>query len=507
MKSLNPCDIIHAIQKTKGGDFLEPQDVLNRAKQAFSKANAGLINKIKTIFTKKTPQSKFGSINFFTLAPVFVLGLLFFSLFYVQWSKPVQMYIDGSPAALVASEAEALAAIDLIKEEMSTKYSEEAKPHYEAKLSFSKSGVDAKATTATPEELAEVLCNQLKWSIAGTTIEVNKVQVAVLSSTVEAEQALEAVKKAYLPDENKVKVLEADFVEAIEVIKKEDVLIADLCSKEKAVQLLTTGKEKIEEYQLQEGDSLWTIARANDTTVEALQSANPHLGKTLQIGDVVKLAKAEPLVSVKQVVEAVKEENIPYDTVYEKDSNSYKGQQSVLKKGTEGKKEVTYQIAQINGVELERKVIAETVIAEPVDKIVKTGTKTIVASRGGGGSGILSWPLRGRINSAYGRRSRGQHTGIDIDANKGDPIYSASGGTIIKSAYSGGYGNCIMIDHGDGLVTLYAHLSKRNVTVGQKVGKNELIGLAGSTGNSTGAHLHFEVRVNGKFTNPMNYLN
>ena len=97
------------------------------------------------------------------------------------------------------------------------------------------------------------------------------------------------------------------------------------------------------------------------------------------------------------------------------------------------------------------------------------------------------------------------HQGIDIGAGTGTPIYAAESGTVFYSAWMGGYGNLILIDHGDGRVTAYAHQSRLAVS-GGPVGRGQLIGYVGSTGDSTGPHLHFEVRVNGVAVNPMQYL-
>ena len=128
-------------------------------------------------------------------------------------------------------------------------------------------------------------------------------------------------------------------------------------------------------------------------------------------------------------------------------------------------------------------------------------------------TGELYWPVPGhhRITSPFGYRIhpilkyRKLHTGVDIGAPNGTPVVSAASGTVIASRFMGGYGNCIMIDHG-GKVTVYGHLSSRAVSPGQSVSAGQTIGYVGSTGMSTGAHLHFEVRVNGAVQNPLNYL-
>ena len=110
------------------------------------------------------------------------------------------------------------------------------------------------------------------------------------------------------------------------------------------------------------------------------------------------------------------------------------------------------------------------------------------------------------ITSRFGSRSRGYHTGLDIATNTGTPIHAVASGTVICAGYQGGYGNLVIIDHGNGVQTYYAHCSKIYVSVGDTVETGDTISLVGSTGNSTGPHLHLEVRVNDEIKNPQNYL-
>jgi murein DD-endopeptidase MepM/ murein hydrolase activator NlpD len=123
------------------------------------------------------------------------------------------------------------------------------------------------------------------------------------------------------------------------------------------------------------------------------------------------------------------------------------------------------------------------------------------------------WAHLGKINNEFGYRrnpfgGRGYefHSGMDIDGNRGDLIAAPANGTVIKADWEGGYGNLIEIDHGNGLTTRYGHLSKVGVQVGDTVQRGQLIGLIGSTGRSTGPHLHYEVRLNDKPINPRRFL-
>ena len=133
------------------------------------------------------------------------------------------------------------------------------------------------------------------------------------------------------------------------------------------------------------------------------------------------------------------------------------------------------------------------------------------AQAGSTGSGAPSaagfiWPVNGPVVSGFGMRWGRMHEGIDIAAALGTAIHAAASGTVIHAGWLGGYGNLVVVDHGDGLATAYAHASAILVAVGQQVSQGDTLSLVGSTGNSSGPHLHFEVRVNGSAVDPLLYL-
>ncbi len=140
------------------------------------------------------------------------------------------------------------------------------------------------------------------------------------------------------------------------------------------------------------------------------------------------------------------------------------------------------------------------------------------AARGGGGTeassippppssgGQCRWPAAGRVTSEYGRRWGRLHAGIDIGAPTGTPIGAALAGTVIYAGWQSGYGNVVIVSHGGGLSTLYGHQSRLGASLGQAVSSGQVIGYVGSTGNSTGPHLHFETRYGGVARNPRGCL-
>ncbi len=163
---------------------------------------------------------------------------------------------------------------------------------------------------------------------------------------------------------------------------------------------------------------------------------------------------------------------------------------------------VEAQIAEIEGeiAQLEADSIA---IGEEIKRLARSD---------GDNPGFLQWPVSGSVSSGFGYRvhpisgSRKLHTGLDISAGSGTTIYAAGTGTVIWADWYGGYGRTVIVDHGGGLTTLYAHQSSINVSVGSSVNGTSVVGYVGSTGYSTGPHLHFETREWGSPVNPMNYL-
>ena len=154
-----------------------------------------------------------------------------------------------------------------------------------------------------------------------------------------------------------------------------------------------------------------------------------------------------------------------------------------------------------------RELIETSRQIEQMIKRIQSGDKNV-----GGSTGTMTWPAEGEITSPFGWRvhpifgTQRLHTGIDIGADYGDAIRAADGGVVIHSDWMGGYGNAVIIDHGNGISTLYAHNSQLLVSEGQTVAKGQTVARCGSTGYSTGPHLHFEVWQNGSPVNPLNYL-
>lgn len=182
------------------------------------------------------------------------------------------------------------------------------------------------------------------------------------------------------------------------------------------------------------------------------------------------------------------------------------GVKNVVTQGFDGAGERTYKVISIDGVVSSEEFVSLDVTVAPTDEVVRVGSRSNgkdVASLG-----TFVKPYDGMITSYFGARWGRNHDGLDIWTNDcaGKPAYAASNGVVVRADVYGGYGNCVIIDHGNGVKTLYAHLSSISVKVGDTLSAGDEIGRIGNTGASQGAHLHFEVHLDGEKVNPLIFV-
>jgi len=307
-----------------------------------------------------------------------------------------------------------------------------------------------------------------------------------------------------LSDENKTRIIDVTFNEEV---KTEEVKVnpGKILEPEQAFELLTTGALEKQVYKVKQGDVLGSIAKAHNLKIADLLELNPGLKKDslLNIDQEINVTVTKPYVNVKIIKEAYNKQEVAFKTIEEKDENMLKGETKVVQEGSNGKVEYIHQISYINGVEQSREVISENVLEEVVDKKVIVGTK-VIPDRG---TGSFAWPaVGGYVSSQMGPRWGRNHDGIDIARPSNYTIKASDNGRVVFTGWDGTYGQKVVINHNNGYETVYAHLSSISVSVGQTVAQGQKLGVMGSTGRSTGIHLHFEVRKNGVLVNPMSVL-
>jgi len=216
-------------------------------------------------------------------------------------------------------------------------------------------------------------------------------------------------------------------------------------------------------------------------------------------------------VNVKTEATVSSEQTVKFGTTTQKTSAQSVGYSQVIKSGVNGKRVNTDSVVLINGVETERTNISSTITEQPVNQVVLVGTAKVMASASQRAEAYAQgfiFPLdksaRWGVSAYYGD-GRG-HKGIDLYAPKGTKIYAVAAGTVTYAGYNGNYGYMVIVSHANGTSTAYAHASSLCVSSGDSVVAGETIALVGSTGYSTGNHLHFEVRKNGTNVNPAAYI-
>lgn len=280
---------------------------------------------------------------------------------------------------------------------------------------------------------------------------------------------------------------------------------------------LNSKKSEAVYYTVQAGDTVSGIADKFDMRSSEIFNLNPKLKESIYIGQKILISSEVNFIQVQVTKTETRQVEIPHGTIKVNTSSLYKGDSRVVTKGVDGLEEVTELVTYIDGVRVSSKEVSRSTIREAVDEKIQVGTKTQSYSSSGSGSytgGRLGWPTIGAysVSSRYGYRNFGDgwHGGIDLvrpGGSSGCTVVAAESGTVTFAGWYGSGGYTVIINHGGGLSTMYCHMQPGlKVRTGQYVSRGQAVGKIGATGYVTGAHLHFEVKVNGNNVNPAPYL-
>ncbi len=340
------------------------------------------------------------------------------------------------------------------------------------------------------ESLANGVLEQIKSNAIAATVKTKEAgKVGILSASPK-----DSIVQAEL--------LNADFVQQVE-LREVKLNPAELIQPEEMQKKLETGDVQPTKYTVEDGDCVSCIAKKLNIPKQLIYQNNPTItNDMIKVGQQLDLTVLQPTLSVRTVEKIVENQEIQHETEYVQDDSMKLGLTQTLTAGQNGMKRMTIQLTKVNGLLEEEVVLAEEIVEEPKKAVVKRGTKVIR----GEGTGKFAWPVvSASITSTYGTRWGAFHKGIDITGNRN--ILAADNGKVVTAGSKSDYGNYVIIDHLNGYRTLYGHLSKILVTQGTIVEKGEKIGIMGSTGDSTGVHLHFEILRNSSPQNPLKFLN
>jgi len=373
------------------------------------------------------------------------------------------------------------------------------------------------------EKVLNSLKEDLSIKVEATKVEIDGELLGYVEDRKDADQAIEQIKRKYVSKAVLDKVSKSNFdASAIDLeigdstvldvslsqkvsFSEEKVVPQEIFSVKQLVKLLEKGSLKEKVHTVKSGDVLGKVASNYNLSTQEVLDLNPEMNQNsiLHVGQKVKVTAPDSLLDVKVTEEIRKKETIDYETEIKESDDLYKGQKKVEQQGQEGSKETHIKVTKKNDEIVKEELLKEKVLKEPVKKIVIKGTK-VIPSRG---TGNFSWPaVGGVITSKLGMRWGSYHKGIDIAGVSDRTLKAADNGVVKSAGLEGGYGNKVVIDHNNGYKTVYAHMSSIKVKAGQTVRKGQAIGMMGTTGHSTGVHLHFELYKNGSVQNPLKYI-
>ena len=453
---------------------------------------------IHSIHAMSTEHPSYGAISFLAVAAALGLALTLTTLY----SPSYEVLIDGQPVGIVASQDIVTSARKQVEHRGSRMLGQQFTLDTDIDYQFA-------LTLKSDLDDQRVMENYFYEKFSEVSAQLRKYQVVVNGTpvgTIEDQTALTSLMdelKAQYTNEN---TISARFTDAVRV---ENVYSdAGLMSMDEMRAALTANTTGETTYTVQGGDTFNGIAFANNMSISDLEALNPGINiNRLMIGDVLNVKETIPLLSVTTVEDVTYSQAIPCPVETVEDDTLYQGSSKIKVQGTEGEALINAHVTCLNGKEQSREIISQETLREPTTTIKAIGTKPRPKTAS---TGTYSWPIYGRITSYFGGRyifgGYSYHSGIDISASYGAPIYAADGGTVTFSGWKGTYGKLVIVTHDNGTQTYYAHNSSLLVSAGQKVYKGQQIAKAGSTGRSTGTHCHFEVRVNGTSVNPLSYL-
>lgn len=471
----------------------------------------------------KTAFQKHGAVFTFTvnlLVPIAALALLAGVIGYWSDTTPaLEIKYNNSVIGYVTSESVYHDAQSQASERLQTAKSVDASGTMLKSPEYSLTMVD-KADLSDASAICDKLIENSETKITNACgIYINGSFLCAVKNETDAISVFDSILSAYQTGDGNSTPSFVEKIEYVQGLYPEN--SETMWDTEKLAAKLKTKKTEAVYYTVQLGDAPSSVAQKFGISTAQLYALNPQIGANIHVGEQLKVSSEVDFIRVQITRTEKRHIAIPYEIIETKSPSLYTGTKRVTQKGAEGTAEITELVTYISGTRVSAREVGRITVKNPVTQKVQVGTKKPSSGSGSNVSGPIKdyggkfiWPAVNAysISSYYGRRSMGFHKGIDIvkpgGHSTGCPVVAADGGRVVTAGYHSSFGYHVIIDHGGGFQTLYAHMLKGSlkVRVGQRVSQGQVIGNIGSTGNVTGPHLHFEVRVNGNRVNPLPYL-
>ncbi len=448
------------------------------------------------------------AVTLFNVAAPIVCILFFFNIvsYANSLNYAVKLTVNGRFLGYIENEQVYYDAEDILKNRINYLGSEEdiqIEPEYSIELIENKN-------TLTKYQVADKMLEYSDLSVDyAYGFYLNGVFMGAMFDNTEVKATLEGILEKY---RTTYPHAEISFADKIECDTAGLYLSGSIIDTDWLISQLTSVKTGAGYYIVEDGDTHESISSKLGLTPAQLELMNPGFAETeLHAGNSIKRREEVPFLSVNVTVVENYDTYVDYDTEYYNDSSLYTGVSRVTTEGVQGVNNVTAKVTYVNSFETERIVTQARVTSRPVTERIAQGTKPTpesLYSSADADYGKYIWPVDGGELSELTKWDGGYagHVGLDIVAYYGAAIFAGASGTVVRAGWIGDFGQCIIIDHGNGYQTLYAHCSALYVVPGQQVTQGEFIAAMGATGYVTGTHLHFEVIHGLTNLNPLDYL-
>jgi len=435
-----------------------------------------------------------------SLLPITSVTLFGLTVFY--WNNQnygLALEYNGKEIATVPNEAIYLKANKMLTNKL--------EPKFKNKIENNSPNLKLIATSKTnccesPNDIKEKIIEKSSNELSkGYGLYINKKLVAVGKSKKKIEKILD---KKLEKERTNHPGWEVKFEENIKI--EHGIFEPNQIKETKEIEKITNSKlTSNQEYTVTEEDNVESLTQKLNMSKEQILNASNAKDNNICVGDKIKIKEEKNLLNIKIFKTKTEEEETTFSTETIVDSSKEENYKEIIQKGKNGKNKVTYETRLLNDGQEETNQTKVVVLEDSINEKVVVGAKKIEDS------GNLIWPVpfTKKITSPFGMRGRSMHKGIDIASHgiAGKDIVTAGSGVVEQVSYSGkGYGNHLIIKHNDGKKTLYAHCQSICVKQGDAVKQGDTIAKVGTTGDSYGNHLHFEVRVNGSPQDPQKYV-
>lgn len=493
--------------------FFRIRNALIRAKEDIQtgKKEKGIWNGIK-IAAGHLGEFIFGksglAVTLFNIAAPIICTVFFFNIiaYANSLNYAVKLTVNGRFLGYIENEQVYYDAEDILKNRISYLGSEEdivVKPEYSIELIEN-------PNTLTKYQVADKMLEYSDLSVDyAYGFYLNGVFMGAMFDNTEVKSTLEGILEKYRTAYPNADI---SFADRIECDTAGLYLSGSIIDTDWLISQLTSVKKGAGYYIIEEGDTRESISNKLGLTYAQLELMNPTFFETeLRPGTSIKSREEVPFLSVNVTVTENYNTYVDYETEYYNDSTLYMGVSRVTTEGVKGVNNVTAKVTYVNNFETKRTVMNSMVVSRPVTEQIAQGTKPTpesIYSPDDAGYGKYIWPCEGGHISELTHWDGGYagHVGVDIVSYYGAAIFAGASGTVTHAGWLSDFGNCVIIDHGNGYQTLYAHCSALYVVAGQEVTQGEFIAAMGATGRVTGTHLHFEVRHGYTNLNPIDYL-